>query len=103
MAITTPSAMMSAPQSISTKPKARITLPAPLSGVLPRLIHAFFVGRESATGLTAMAAGAIILAGGLAAVTAIGYANIAGLHINGEVFAAMSLSLLVGASWLLGL
>ena len=34
---------------------------------------------------------------------AIGFANIAGLHIDGRVFVPMSLALLVGTSWLLGL
>ena len=43
-----------------------------------------------------------IVAGGLGAVASIGLANAVELRIDGEVFAAMSLALLVGTSWLLG-
>ena len=43
-----------------------------------------------------------IVAGGLGAAAAIGLANVVELRIDGEVFAAMSLALLVGTSWLLG-
>ena len=81
----------------------------PTPSLSPRLGNAAYVrprwaawpGRRQL--LLAVLVAGDTLAGGLAAVTAIGYANIAGLHIDGEVFAAMSLSLLVGTSWLLGL
>lgn len=81
----------------------------PTPSLSPRLGNAAFVGMRRvawpARGqlLVAVLAAGDIFAGGLAAVSAIGFANIAGLNIDVQVFLPMSLSLLVGTSWLLGL
>lgn len=44
-----------------------------------------------------------LVAGGLAAVATVGLANLAGVHADGVAFTAVSLSLLVATSWMLGL
>ena len=84
-------------------------LPPTHPSVSPRLGYAAYLGLRWAAWparrrlLLAVLVAGDILAGGLAAFAAIGFANIAGLRIDGRVFAAMSLSLFVGTSWLLGL
>jgi len=81
----------------------------PAPSLSPRLGNAADLGTRWAAWpgrrrlLLAVLVAGDILAGGLAAVVAIGFANAAGLHIDGRAFVPMSLSLLVGTSWLLGL
>lgn len=82
-------------------------LPPPPS-LAPRLGDAGYIGTPRASWLgqrqllLALLVAGDIVAGGLGAVAAIGLANVVELRIDGEVFAAMSLALLVGTSWLLG-
>lgn len=81
----------------------------PTPSLSPHLGNAAYLGTRWAAWpgrrrlLLAVLVAGDILGTGLAAVVAIGFANAAGLHIDGRVFTAMSLSLFVGTSWLLGL
>src|SRR5690348_4320924 len=71
-AITTPSAMISAPQSVSTKPNASTTLPGPPSAVWPILIQEDFTAVDDPTAAGAPGAPVARLTafGGLAGVGA---------------------------------
>src|SRR5690242_3541262 len=68
-AITTPSAMMSAPQSVSTNPNASTTLPGPPRAVWPTLIQDDLTDDDDPT-VAGAAVARLTAFGGLAGVTA---------------------------------
>src|SRR5690348_422066 len=71
-AITTPSAMMSAPQRVSTKPNASTTLPGPPRAVVPTLIQDDLTAVDDPTvpGVPGAPVARLTVFGGLAGVTA---------------------------------